>query len=431
MAAICASDNNKSIGTWLDDVGREGHSVTTKTMPTGCSVGDVFEAIQGAAPAHTQMFGALPIPSVRSDVDGHTNPDGTLRAGDCLGPYCSNSLDVWKPDSNGIYGNQFGFAYAPAVRTVSMIDGSNLAQIGTEAVVIDKMLAYNHAYRTGLTDYGGEACFVDYLDQLLVIRPRIMADLQAVVGGEAQVHDLSTNVDADRYHFFQVNAGKRFLAGGFFDGGLGRDMTVGEYNTGSMLDFASGSVLVAVVLMFCSTAWMMRYWPLQRAALVGGSVAVLYDQWARFWLTGWDETTPLCSILLPQMIANIDMIFGGVGDYTVLRRVGDMAVDPRVDALTTRVSALEQEMAALGTASVIVAPPGIVISSAMYIRLDGQGSFDTTAEVAALVSAGRAWDAGHNLRDPAVGFEKRLRVKGTKNGAPFDVTFSQWQIVSF
>jgi hypothetical protein len=436
------TDNGKLIAQWLDQVGREKHTVTTATMPAGCSIGDVHEVIRSKAPdGHVQMFGALPAPQVRSGVDGHvyeSGPEqGQLRSGDCLAPYCSNDLSVWGPEATpGRYSNEWGFLRSPAVRTVSILDGSNLSQFGSEAACLDRMIANNLAYRTGAVDYGSEACYVDYLEQLSPIRASIIADLQSVVGGDVHVHDTSTADESLRWHWFQQNAGKRFLVGGFFDGGLGRDGGVGMWNTGSMADFASGSVMVAVALMFCSNAWMWRYWPLQRAALLGGAVATIYDPWGRFGLSGWDEVTPLASVLLPQMQANQAFVHAGVGDYTVVRRIGEVASDPRVDDIVKWQMGVDQTLQDLKAAVATLKGAGggtsdttgvIVITKATYINTEGPCSWDRTDEVKALVAAGFPWDAGHNLSDPIVGKIKRVEVEGTRGGVPFKRTLLQWE----
>jgi len=460
-ASQTAIDNPAAINTWLDQVGKEGHTVTPLTLPADASVQSVWDIIQSHKPNHTQLFGRVPLPLVRSVIDGHLNPDGTMRAGECVAPYCNDSLDSWWPQADGTFLQSGGFASSPAVRTCSLIDGSNLVQIGTEQAMFDRMMAFNQAYRTGAFDYGTDGCFVDYLDQIQPIRAQIISDLQSVVGGEVHVTDLTTSVDADRWHFFTVNKGKRFLVGGFFDGGIGRDGGVGEYNTGSMADFASGNVMIAVALMFCSNGWMMRYWPLQRALLAGGSVAVLYDPWAQFSLAGWDETTPLATVFLREMRANYEMIFSGVGDYTITRRAGDVAIDPRVDGLLTRVAALETQAKADAIAIAALTPGGggdttdtgtaITILSAKYRQVASTTTFkDATAVVQALVASGKPFfvysDAsvngngpclsdpswGVNPKDPYPGVLKELVVTYSKGtGAAQTVVFGQFAAVVF
>src|SRR5438045_33618 len=88
--------------------------------------------------------------------------------------------------------------------------------------------------------------------------------------------------------FFETYGGMglSYLVGALFSGG--EPYKVGEFYIGNAIDYASGAVPIAFLRIFCSNGWIFEAWPLQRAAMVGGSLAVIYDPWATGAFAGWD-----------------------------------------------------------------------------------------------------------------------------------------------
>lgn len=447
IAKQTAIDNNVALGVWLDDLAREGHVATQQSMPAGCSVGDVFEAISSKSADHVQLFGNLPVPVVVEDPDGHGR-----RGGACLAPYCAKTLKEWQPDTSGVF--QSSYWPSNPVRSCSALNMAGMGSIGDEAKLFDRALAYNHTYRTGNGGYGSKAVIVDKLDQLINIRTTLFADLQGIVGGVQNVVDLSSETD---YNFFSTQSGKSFLLGAFMDGGVARDGGIGLYNTGSVADFASGTVPVAVMLLYCSHGGEFDGWFLQRAALAGGAVAVLYDPWGSQTLAGWSGKAPISQFLLPFQSTGRNTVWCVVGDGTIglvpqqEREVTEAEFqsaltsmtaefNTKYTALSDRVSVLERAGSGGGGGN------AVVILSAKYRQAAAPNVYkDCTAIVQALYNTGKpfyvysetapclsdpSW--GADPRDPYPRVLKELWVEYSKGGSKVPlVTFAQWAQVVF
>lgn len=361
--------NSTRLFRWAQDARNEGHSITQITLDASVSVTDVAARIHALAPDHVQIWGKVAIPSVTWDPDGHIERAGSI---DCV--YATDTLDGWGFNSatdhfEGVNG-AWGFWPTAAVRSVSRVYFDDMSNVVPDpGAAIDAYLDRNHDYRTGAYSYSPRAALVCYLDYLFAgLTNKLTADLTDVVGGAIDNLDF-TNVD-DAYHWFTVNAGKSFLAGALFDGGISRggdDGGIGEYNIGSEHDFASGKVQTCALMLFCSWAWQWDVWPLMRAALAGGSQFVWYNAWGGGTLSGWDEQTPIGKIVQRAHTQYSQSLATGIGDGTLRRMIGDdmsqadfLAFKAEMEAFKTQVIAAVPALQTVGPAPL----PGNALASA-------------------------------------------------------------------
>lgn len=360
--------NSARLDRWRSDVVNEGDSVQVAIVDASQTVQQVNQIIVASQPDHVQKFGKVAIPRVMWGIDGHGSRDG---ADDCVDE--TASIDAWgfNPATGGFDGlnGVSGVWPADAVRSVARVYFDDMVNICPDPyAAMDAWLDRNHAYRTGAFEYDNRACknnYLGYLDPQL--DAQLIADLADAIGGADRVINTNFVNPADDYHWFNVNAGKTFLCGALFDGGIsqgGDDGGIGEFNTGSEDDFASGKVQICMLLLFCSWAWQWDVWPLMRAALVGGSQFLVYDPWGMVSLSGWDEQTPAAKVVQKAHKQWSQMLNTGIGDGTLRRRF------PLVSASDFAV--VQAQMAALVSAN-LVTRMGAVESAVQSLQTNGTG----------------------------------------------------------
>lgn len=292
-------------------------------------------AIARANPGPFQMFGAVPVPQCYdSNVDGHGDFVGDL---DTF--YAVNDSAVYQSFPDGSYRLIYG---VPMVRPVGRVDFSGMPEVGDELALTAAWLDLNDAVRSGAFQYDTASllnCELDYL--FPGIGDELIYYMEAVTGkGTA----LDTRGKFPFQQFYQTYRGKNPLCAAMYDGG--NPNAVGEYNTGFEADFASGLVKMCAALLFCSRGQWFEHYPLQRAMLAGGSMAVCYGTAVPPNFGGWSDTVPI-----GQAWISGGARFPVIGDCMLLKPAtgggDDMsqaladAINARIDALTNRVAALE------------------------------------------------------------------------------------------
>lgn len=403
------------IDRWKASVGKQGAIVAQMTLPTSMSVPDVANVIRSSQPDAVQIVGHIAVPMVWDGVDGHGYRPGSK---DLFYGVDPSSVFVTHPD--GSYEITFN---APQVRAVGRADFFGLP-FGDELALTEAWLDSNDAYRTGEFQYDNASilnCTLDYLD------PNIGSNLITVmeaVTGAGSVFDARSKYPFKQ--FYQTYAGKKYFCASMYDGG--EPFFIGEYNTGSAADFASGLVAMAVMLLFCSNGWHPDDWYLQRAALVGGSQAVTYGTWTPPSLSTWSPTVPIGQAVIQ-----------GGGQYTICGDVmlpkleDDELSQAQIDTINARFTADEARIQALEDAVKAnpLPPPGpIVVLSAHYRQVANPTVFvDVTSQVQTLVNAGRPWSVHPGLADPYPNILKELWVSWTDSGVAHTQVFSQLQPV--
>lgn len=296
------------------------HTIEQVTIPLALTVPQVAAIIRARLPdgGAVELFGAIPPPQVYQGVDGHAYRPGDEDLG-----YGVPDLSIYTPLADGSY--QLPWP-VPQNKVVGRIDFSGLAgtdyygdNLGGELALTSAWLDWHHAVTTGQASFDNKSVMVDILDYMMpTLGSRLIADLESVTG---QGSVLDTRNAFPFKQFFQTYSGRTFLAAALYDGG--EPFIVGEYNTGSLADFASGLVKMCLMVIFCSYGWQTEKWPLQRAALVGGSLAVVYGTWSPPALGRWSETVSIGEALYDSVLDadNDDALFTIIGDVMLVKPV--------------------------------------------------------------------------------------------------------------
>lgn len=349
---ILAADNLTRLQPKIDryraSVEAKGVATEQINIPLAMSVPDVALIARSHGSDPVQIFGHVACPQVFDDADGHGNRASSK---DIL--YAVNASDVAITYPDGSY--QLNENYVQS-RAVGRADFSGMPDIGDEFALMGAWLDLNDAYRTGAFRYDNASvlnCELDYL--IPGTGDRLIAIMEAVTGAGSV---LDTRGKFPFKQWYQTYSGKTFLIGSMYDGG--EPFFIGEYNTGSAHDFASGLVQMAVMLLFCSRGWETDPWYLQRTALVGGSQAVTYGTWNPPHLNTWSGNVPIGAAF--QNLGA--MKYTVCGDVMLLRPTGggDLS-QSQYDQLLGMINVQQGEIADLNSrvttleGDVVVKPP--------------------------------------------------------------------------
>lgn len=346
------------IDRYAAPIAARGHTVEQVTIPLSLTVPQVAAIIHNRMPdgGAVELFGGIPAPQVFQGLDGHG-----YRPGD-EDLYYTLDPSKFPPNPDGTYYLPWP---VPQIRMLGRIDFSGLNgtdyygdNIGDEFALTSAWLDWHHAVTTGQASFDNKSVMVDILDYMMPeLGSRLIADLESVTGPGTV---LDTRNGFPFKQFFQTYSGRTFLAAALYDGG--EPFIVGEYNTGSLVGFASGLVKMCLTLIFCSNAWQTEKWPLQRAALVGGSLAVVYGTWAPPALGKWSETVSIGEAIYDSFddSDNDDALFTVIGDVMLLKPIstgGDDLSQAQVDAINARFDKIEGRLTALEGDSTTKGPP--------------------------------------------------------------------------
>jgi hypothetical protein len=249
------------------------------TVPAAMTVPQMADLARSNGSGPVQMFGHCPVPMVWDYIDGHGFRPGSK---DFL--YAVNPADIFTTFADGSYQIIAGVLQS---RAVGRADFAGMPDLGEELALTAAWLDGNDLFRrSGFTYASVLNCELDYL--FPGVSDRLTAIMEAVTGAGSV---LDTRNSFPFQKFFQAYAGKKFLVGSMYDGGAITGF--GEYNTGTVADFASGLVQMAVMLMFCSNGWHPNDWYLARGALVGGAQAVMYGTPDPPSLESWTGNMPV------------------------------------------------------------------------------------------------------------------------------------------